>query len=112
MNGTWSHHSGFLAQALSQEFPDQVHIEPVESFFPVALSPAGLGALLGDGPVDLERSYSVHLWQHVWWSAERTDFSRHHAGEMNLSSFRKARSPLSAMVRPFLPDLDVGDLRA
>jgi hypothetical protein len=111
MNGTWSNHSGSLAHSLSQEFPDRVHIEPVESFFPVPCSPAGLTALLGDGPVDIDRSYSVHLWGHVWWSVERTDFSTRHAGEMNLSYFRASNSPLSAMVRPFLPDIEVDDLR-
>jgi hypothetical protein len=110
MNGTWSNHSGFLAQSLSQVFPDQVHVEPVESFFPVPCSPEGLSALFGAGPVDLARSYSVHFWGHVWWCAEKTDFSPHHAGEMNLPYMRSSQSPFSAMARPFLPDIDVDDL--
>ena len=35
INGTWSNHSGFLAQTLSEELPDEVRLEPEASFFPV-----------------------------------------------------------------------------
>ena len=111
INGTWTNHSGLLAHTLSRELPASVHIEPAESFFPVPCVPSALAALLENGPVDCERSYSVHLWAHMWWSAARTDFSKHHADELTLSHFRTSGSPLSAMVRPFLPDIDVDDLR-
>ncbi len=110
INGTWSNHSGFLAQALSEELPDQVHVEPVESFFPVPCSPDGLRALLEGGPIDFSRSYSVHLWAHVWWSSDRTDFSKRHAGELSLSYLRRSATPLGELVRPFLPELDIDDL--
>ena len=68
INGTWSNHSGFLAQTLSEELPDEVRLEPEASFFPVRCTPAGLASLLEEGPLDLSRSYSVHLWAHVWWA--------------------------------------------
>ncbi len=112
INGTWSNHSGFLAQALTEERPDAVHVEPEESFFKVPCSPAGLAALFGREPVDLEGSYSIHLWEHLWWSPERTDFSRHHAGEFNLASLRNSDTVLGRMVGPFLPDVDVDDFPA
>ena len=56
INGTWSNHSGFLAQALSEELPNEVRVEPKESFFAVPCTPAGLAALLEQGPVALSRS--------------------------------------------------------
>ena len=111
MNGTWSNHSGFLAQALSEKMPDEVRIEPEESFFAMPCTPAGLEAFLGDGTVGLSRSYSVHLWAHVWWRFDRTDFSTRHAGEMSLSHLRSSHSPLAELVRPYLPDINVGGVR-
>ena len=110
LNGTWSNHSGFLAYALSQELADAVHLESVRSFFPVPCTPEGISTLLEDGPVDTRDSYAVHLWAHVWWEANRTDFSQRHAGELSLARLRASSSPLSRMVRPFLPSVDVNDL--
>jgi len=110
INGTWSNHSGFLAQALSEELPDAVRVEPEQSFFAVPCTSAGVHGLLTDGTPDLSHSYSVHLWAHVWWDRDRTDFSTHHGGEMTLSHLRTSRSPLAELVRPFLPDIDIDDL--
>jgi hypothetical protein len=110
LNGTWNDHSGFLAERLSQELPEHVHVEPVDSFFPVPCSRAGLAALLEGGPIDLERSYSVHLWARLWWSAGRTDFSKRHGGELTVSRLRDSDSPLARLVRPFLPAVDVDDV--
>ena len=70
-----------------------------------------LAALLEHGPLDLARSYSVHLWAHVWWSMDRTDFSLRHGREMTVANLRRSRSPLAELVRPYLPDIDVDDLR-
>ena len=111
INGTWSNHSGFLAQTLSEELPDEVRLEPEASFFPVRCTPAGLAALLEEGPLDLSRSYSVHLWAHVWWSMDRTDFSQRHAREMSLANLQTSRTPLADLVRPYLPDIDIDDIR-
>ena len=111
LNGTWSNHSGFLAQALSEELPDEVRVEPEESFFAVPCTPAGLEALLGEGPVDLSRSYSIHLWAHLWWQSERKDFTAHHAGEMSLAHLQTSSSPLAEALRPYLPAIDVDDIR-
>lgn len=110
INGTWSNHSGFLAQALSEELPEAVRVEPEESFFAVPCTPTGIGALLEDGPVELAHSYSVHLWAHVWWGADRSDFSVRHAAEMTQTYFQTERSPLAELVRPYLPDIDVDDI--
>ena len=111
INGTWSNHSGFLAQALSQEMPKAVRVEPESSFFAVPPTPAGLNALFDDGTLDLTRSYSLHLWAHLWWDFERRDFTKHHAGEMTLEHLRQARSPFAELVKPYLPDVDLEDVK-
>ncbi len=112
MNGSWSQHSTVLPQALSQEMPGEVHVEPVESFYGVPYTPAGLAALLEDGPLDVEKSYSLHLWEHLWWSADRNDHSTRNAGDFGLSAIRDSTSPLAELARPFLPDLDIDDYRS
>lgn len=111
INGTWSNHSGFLAQTLSEELPDEVRVEPEESFFAVPCTPAGLAALLEHGPLDLSRSYSVHLWEHLWWSIDRMDFSPRHSREMSVANLQTSRSPLAELVRQYLPNIDVDDIR-
>jgi len=110
LNGTWSNHSCLLAQRISEELPEQVHIEPESSFFPYPCSREGLTALLDEGGVDTTASYSVHLWEHVWGAFERTDFSSHHAGEYTADGLRRSSGPIGSFARPFLPDLEVDDV--
>ena len=112
IDGTWSNHSCFLPQALSEELPHAVRVEPEESFFAVPGTVNGLAKLLDDGTLDLPNSYSVHLWAHLWWDYSRTDFSNHYAGEFTLRYLADAQSPLAKFLRPYLPDMDLDDLRA
>ena len=72
----------------------------------------GLASLFDDGPLELPRSYSIHLWAHLWWEAGRTDFSPRCASDLTLEPLREGRSPLAELARPFLPALDLDDLRA
>lgn len=111
LNGTWSNHSCLLAQTISEELPEEVRVEPETSFMGVPCTPSGIDALLGEGPVDLSRAYSIHLWAHVWWSADRADFTAHHAGEMSVEKLKASNSPLAELVRPYLPDIDVDDVK-
>ncbi len=110
LNGTWSNHSGFLAQALSKQLPDAVRVEPEASFFAVPCSASGLRSLFEEGPLDLSRSYSLHLWAHLWWDFERNDFSSHYAAEMTEHYLQTATAPLAELVRPFLPAVDIDDI--
>ena len=107
INGTWSNHSCFLAQALSEEFPDEVHVEPARSFLGVPLTPQGITALLEGGNLDLSASYCIHLWQHVWWSEDRHDFSKIHAGDLTLEHLQTGDTPLCRLVAPFMPEVDL-----
>ena len=111
INGTWSNHSGFLAQALSEELPDEVRVEPEHSFFAVPSTPDGLSALLEEGAVDLTLGYSIHLRAHLWWDADRKDFSARHAGDLSVASLQTSHSPLAELVRPYLPDIDIDDVK-
>ena len=110
LNGTWSNHSGFLSHALSKEMPDQIRVEPESSFFPVRPTPEGLEALFGKGNLELSKTYSIHLWAHLWWSPERRDYSHRSAPEMTAQRLRSSDSPLAELVRPYLPCNDVDDL--
>ncbi|MCP4038000.1 MAG: hypothetical protein GY733_13750 [bacterium] len=114
LNGTWSNHSGFLAQTLSEEFSEHVHVEPEQSFFAFPCSREGLAALFGDPDaesVDTQHSYSVHLWEHLWRDFQRTDFSNHYGGEVTPAFLRAANTPLGQFAAPFLPELDIDDVQ-
>ncbi len=110
LDGSWSNHSGFLAQRLSEERPQSVHVEPEESFFPVPSTPAGLASLFSVEPLSIGSSYSIHLWEHLWWRHERTDFSQHHGDEITFAFLRRSTTALARLARPCLPELDVDDL--
>jgi hypothetical protein len=107
LDGTWSNHSGFLSRALADELPDDVRVEPPSSFFPTPITPEGLHDLLVVDATDVSRSYTVHLWAHVWWSLARRDFTTVHGGTLTLDHLRTASSSYARLARPFLPDLDL-----
>jgi Glycosyltransferase sugar-binding region containing DXD motif len=115
LNGTWSNHSGFLAQALSEELEAAVRVEPERSFFPVPVSREGFAALLEEqspvsSPAGLEGSYSVHLWSHLWWQAERCDWSRRSAADFDVKGLRASHSLLARLALPYLPEIAPDDL--
>ena len=53
------------------------------------------------------RSCSVHLWSHLWWNAQRRDFSRVHAGQLTADHIRTVDTSYNRLARPFIPDLDL-----
>ena len=106
LNGTWSNHAGFLAGRLRDEMPDAVHVEPAASFYPERCTADGVPRLLAGQDVDLTRSYSAHLWAHVWWDAARRDFSTLHAGSFTPDYIRGVDTPLNRALRPYVPDVE------
>jgi glycosyltransferase involved in cell wall biosynthesis len=104
LNGTWSNHSGFLAERLSRLLPEQVHVEPQVSFFPCPPSETGLSQLLHERVALPAGALSVHLWAHLWWDRRRLDFSRAHGGRCTPSFLRGARTTLADITRPYLPE--------
>ncbi|MEM1110343.1 MAG: glycosyltransferase [Pseudomonadota bacterium] len=109
LDGSWSHHSCDLALRLSQEWPDELRVEAQECFMGVPASQEGLAWLLqGKGAAPpLDRASSIHLWAHLWWEADRADFSSICANQLTLDVLRKADVPLANLARPFLPDIDL-----
>ena len=103
LDGSWSNHSGFLSQELSEAMPDHVRLEPQESFFAFPPTVRGLAALLRERHEIPPAALSVHLWQHLWWERRRRDFSPANAGWATPAFVRSARSTLAEMLRPYLP---------
>jgi len=107
LDGTWSNHSGFLARSLADEMPEAVRVVPRDTFFPASFSVEGIRSLLEEDGLDTSRSCSVHLWSHLWWSAQRRDFSRVHAGQLTAEHIRSVDTSYNRLARPFLPELDL-----
>jgi hypothetical protein len=106
MNGTWSNHSGFLAQALTERMPEAVRVEPPRSFGRYGSDREGIALLFEQLDTDLEGVLSLHLWSHLWWEAGRQDFSRFHAGMLDEEYIRSADTTYASLARAHLPDLD------
>ncbi|HUF39741.1 MAG TPA: FkbM family methyltransferase [Anaerolineales bacterium] len=102
-DGSWSNHSTLLPMRLSSEIPDQVHIEPVRSFYLHPPSREGIHNLFTNFVQDTEGVYSFHLWAHLWWSETRIDFSTFHAGLLTEDYIRNKDTTYSLVARQFLP---------
>ena len=108
LNGTWSNHSGFLARAVADELPRAVRVEPRTTFFPAPVAVDGIRGLLEeDRGLDAAGALSVHLWAHLWWEANRRDFSAVHAGLLTADYIRSVDTTYNRLARPFLPDIDL-----
>jgi len=107
LNGTWSNHSGFLAQALSRRMPEAVHVESARSFFRYAPNPHDLALLLEGNDPDTDGILSIHLWAHLWWDAGRRDFSPVHEGMLTEGHLRGAHTTYAELARRFIPELDL-----
>ncbi len=112
LDGSWSNHSGFLSQELSEQMPAEVRVQPQESFFAFPASVRGLSALLRERHELPEEALSVHLWAHLWWERRRRDFSPANSAWATPSFLRPARSTLAEMLRPYLPELPAKAARA
>jgi len=106
LDGTWSNHSGFLSQALSQEMPDTVHVEPPSTFFPFPSDPVGLSQLFEERHRVPPTALSIHLWAHLWWERSRRDFSPAHEGWCTPSALRRARTTFADLARPYVAEAD------
>lgn len=103
LNGTWSNHSGFLAQALSEEMPDAVRVEPEARFFAFPGTPDGLRQLLQDDVPVPPEALSIHLWAHLWWQPGRTEYSSLSAADIDDAHVRAVDTTFTRLARPYLP---------
>jgi len=102
-DGSWSEHSCLLAQAIADELPATVHVEPQRSFHAFEPTVAGLRRLMVEPPGDLEGIFSVHLMAHLWWEERRLDFLDLHADMIDECWVREAEATYAVAARPFLP---------
>lgn len=103
LNGTWSNHSGFLAEELARRMPDEVHVEQSRTFFPFAPTPEDIEALLEGYEMQLGDAMSIHLWAHLWWEADRVDFSNVHAALLTPRRIKTRDTTYNVLARGHLP---------
>jgi hypothetical protein len=106
LNGSWSNHSTLLPYELSQRLPGALRVEPPRSFFHFGPSRGDLQRLFEELERDLTGVLSIHLWAHLWWEAERLDFSAVHAGLLTEDFVRRVDTTYNVLARPYLPGLD------
>lgn len=100
----WSAHSCQLAARLRWEHPDEVHVEPERSFYPYMWTPPDLARLLTECHDDWDGVYSVHLWNHLWWSRHRFDFTAFNGERMTERFIRRGTTTYTKAARRYLPD--------
>ncbi len=102
-DGTWSNHSTLLPQRLAHRHPEEIHIEPECAFFPFPPTTEGLSLLFDTTATVPNKTYSIHLWAHLWWSDRRVDFSPFDAGRVTETFVREVDTTYTVAARPFLP---------
>jgi len=102
-DGTWSNHSTILPDKLSREHPDWVHIEPQRTFYKHMWTPEGINRLFVEVDTDTTGVVSFHLWNHLWWSRWRRDFTKFHAGKMTEKNIRTVDTTYNLIARKYLP---------
>ena len=101
-DGTWSRHSCLEPALLSGELPEEISVVDKDYFFHYSYTLEGLAALLGkvDGPP--ENVCSIHMWSHLWWSQERTDFIKFHNGMLTEDFIRNVDTTYNLLARQYL----------
>lgn len=105
-DGSWSNHSTFLPQQLSEQYPHLIHIEPSRTFYGHMWTKEGIRTLLKGCDTDYGNMVSMHLWSHLWWSKQRRDFSDFHAGQLSEAFIREVDTTYNLVARKYLPGLD------
>lgn len=103
LNGTWSNHSGFLADSLAGRLPEAVRVEPEVRFFPFPATSTGIRQLLDERHPVTDEAVSLHLWGHLWWQRRRRDHSLVHAGWCTPEVLAISATTLADLARPYLP---------
>ena len=104
-DGSWSYHSTILPQKLSEKYPEEIHVVPQNYFYKITYSSQDLKELFeGNDQAVPAGIYSIHLWNHLWfsrWNKSRTSF---HGGKLNYQYVSTSESIFSQIAKPFLPD--------
>lgn len=103
-DGTWSRHSCTEAARLARVMSGEVHVVPSRFFYRHMWTREGLANLFERLDPDTDGIYSLHLWSHLWWSRQRTDFSHFHGGLLTEEYVRAGHTTYAALARRFLPN--------
>jgi hypothetical protein len=102
-DGSWSNHSTLLPCRIANINPELLAVEPEVSFYALDHTPKGIDSLFLDY-VDLPNaSYSLHLWNHLWFDRNRRDFSCFHEGLLTVDYVRHANTTYALHARAHLP---------
>jgi hypothetical protein len=82
-----------------------VHVEPDSSFFHYSPFTDGLARLFERSEVVPAGCYSIHLWAHLWWRADRLDYSTFHEGLLTSEQIGTRDTTYNMLARPLLPEL-------
>lgn len=77
-DGTWNRHSCVEAALVARENPREISVVPTRRFFAVPPTREGIARLFLPSSEVLTGVNSLHLWEHLWESPERRDFSSFH----------------------------------
>ena len=101
-DGTWSRHSCQAASMLWSQSPASVHVAPWWWFHGFPANIQGIKSLFEENAAVPAGLCSIHLLAHLWWSADRTDFSTFHGGLLNESYVLNASTTYAKLARPHL----------
>ena len=102
-DGSWSNHSTLLPNRIAAAHPELVHIEPPQTFYSILPTRSGIADLFEAQIAIPDQAVSIHLWEHLWWSVKRSDFSYFHGGLLTEDYVREAASTYAKAARGFLP---------
>lgn len=102
-DGSWSNHSTLLPRKLSEQYPEEIHIEPLRSFYRFTWTPDDLQDLFENAVDDLEDVYSIHLWKHLWFSRWNRGFCRFHGRLLTEDYVMSAKTTYARLAKPYLP---------
>jgi hypothetical protein len=109
-DGSWNRHSCLEAGVLARERPDALTIVPQRHFFAIPPTADGIARLFDPSDEQLSKINSLHLWEHLWASPARLDFSSFHAGLLTPDYVLAGTSIYARLAARFLLDDDLDQL--
>lgn len=101
-DGSWNRHSCLEPALISWEMPEMIEVVDKEYFYHYSYTTEDLIALLGRVDATPDNVCSIHMWNHLWWEADRNDFI-HFNNEMLTEEFiRKYDTTYNVLARRFL----------
>lgn len=111
-DGTWSNHSTLLPYRLSQRHPNWISVQPESAFFELDWTAKSINNLFLRNTTLSEQAYSLHLWNHLWFDANRLDFSHFNQEMLTVDYVAFANTTYAIAARPWLPaDVEVSKKR-